>query len=51
MFLKCFNVQVWDFKGRELKSRWEIGSSVVKIVYHRPNGNSLDLFCSFNLLL
>jgi hypothetical protein len=39
-FLKCFNVQVWDFKRRELKSRWEIGCSVAKIVYHRPNGNS-----------
>ncbi|KAB1212058.1 hypothetical protein CJ030_MR5G024630 [Morella rubra] len=32
------DIKVWDFKGRELKSRWEIGSSVVKIVYYRPNG-------------
>lgn len=32
-------LQVWDFKGRGLKSRWEIGCSVVKIVYHRYNGN------------
>lgn len=32
------DIKVWDFKGRELKSRWEIGCSVVKIVYHRPNG-------------
>lgn len=31
-------MQVWDFKGRELKSRWEIGCAVVKIVYHRSNG-------------
>ncbi|KAG6741133.1 hypothetical protein POTOM_056621 [Populus tomentosa] len=38
---KCFvglAVQVWDFKGRELKSRWEVGCSLVKIVYHRLNG-------------
>ncbi|KAG2664932.1 hypothetical protein I3760_16G105600 [Carya illinoinensis] len=32
------DIKVWDFKGRELKFRWEIGSSVVKIVYHRING-------------
>ena len=32
-------VQVWDFKGCELKSRWEIGCSLVKIVYHRLNGS------------
>ncbi|CAK9147531.1 unnamed protein product [Ilex paraguariensis] len=32
------DVKVWDFKGRELKSRWEIGCSVVKIIYHRSNG-------------
>ncbi|XP_073271083.1 U3 small nucleolar RNA-associated protein 21 homolog [Primulina huaijiensis] len=32
------DVKVWDFKGRDLKSRWEIGSSLVKIVYHRYNG-------------
>lgn len=32
------DVKVWDFKGRELKSRWEIGCSLVKIVYHRSNG-------------
>ncbi|XP_016200315.1 WD repeat-containing protein 36 isoform X1 [Arachis ipaensis] len=32
------DIKVWDFKERELKSRWEIGSSVVKIVYHRYNG-------------
>ncbi|XP_020958679.1 WD repeat-containing protein 36 isoform X2 [Arachis ipaensis] len=31
------DIKVWDFKERELKSRWEIGSSVVKIVYHRYN--------------
>ncbi|KAK9293293.1 hypothetical protein L1049_021285 [Liquidambar formosana] len=32
------DIKVWDFKGRDLKSRWEIGCSVVKIVYHRSNG-------------
>ncbi|KAL7126155.1 hypothetical protein ABFS83_14G166500 [Erythranthe nasuta] len=32
------DVKVWDFKGRGLKSRWEIGCSLVKIVYHRYNG-------------
>ncbi|PIN27151.1 WD repeat protein [Handroanthus impetiginosus] len=32
------DVKVWDFKGRELKSRWEVGCSLVKIVYHRYNG-------------
>ncbi|GFZ02665.1 transducin family protein [Actinidia rufa] len=32
------DIKVWEFKGRELKSRWEIGCSLVKIVYHRSNG-------------
>lgn len=32
------DVKVWDFKERGLKSRWEIGCSLVKIVYHRYNG-------------
>ncbi|XP_073143979.1 U3 small nucleolar RNA-associated protein 21 homolog [Henckelia pumila] len=32
------DVKVWDFKGRDLRSRWEIGCSLVKIVYHRYNG-------------
>ncbi|WOG96203.1 hypothetical protein DCAR_0415536 [Daucus carota subsp. sativus] len=32
------DIKVWNFKYRDLKSRWEIGSSVVKIVYHRCNG-------------
>ncbi|KAJ4709171.1 WD40 repeat [Melia azedarach] len=32
------DIKVWDFKGRELKSRWEVGCSLVKIVYHRLNG-------------
>nr|TKS09579.1 transducin family protein [Populus alba] len=32
------DVKVWDFKGRTLKSRWEVGCSLVKIVYHRLNG-------------
>ncbi|KAJ9678695.1 hypothetical protein PVL29_020779 [Vitis rotundifolia] len=29
---------VWDFEGCELKSRWEIGCAVVRIVYHHSNG-------------
>ncbi|CAO2838503.1 unnamed protein product [Amaranthus hypochondriacus] len=32
------DIKVWDFRGRELKSRWEVGCHVIKIVYHRPNG-------------
>ncbi|KAK7286622.1 hypothetical protein RJT34_21751 [Clitoria ternatea] len=32
------DIKVWDFKECNLKSRWEIGCSVVKIVYHRHNG-------------
>lgn len=32
------DIKVWDFKGQEVKSRWEIGCTVVKIVYHRHNG-------------
>ncbi|KAJ9167353.1 hypothetical protein P3X46_022014 [Hevea brasiliensis] len=32
------DVKVWDFKGRELQSRWEVGCSLVKIVHHRLNG-------------
>ncbi|GFP84289.1 U3 small nucleolar RNA-associated protein 21 homolog [Phtheirospermum japonicum] len=32
------DIKVWDFKGRGLRSRWEIGCSLVKIVYHRCNG-------------
>lgn len=32
------DVKVWDFKGRALKSRWDIGCSLVKIVHHRSNG-------------
>ncbi|KAM7486461.1 hypothetical protein LguiA_002470 [Lonicera macranthoides] len=32
------DMKVWDFKGRELKSRWDVGCAVVKIVYHRSNG-------------
>ncbi|KAG6769424.1 hypothetical protein POTOM_025059 [Populus tomentosa] len=34
----CKCLQVWDFKRRALKSRWEVGCSLVKIVYHRLNG-------------
>lgn len=32
------DIKVWDFKGRELKSRWDVGCSVVKIVFNRLNG-------------
>ncbi|KAK9106301.1 hypothetical protein Syun_022312 [Stephania yunnanensis] len=32
------DVKVWDFKSRELKSKWEVGCSLVKIVCHRYNG-------------
>ncbi|KAK3221191.1 hypothetical protein Dsin_008216 [Dipteronia sinensis] len=32
------DIKVWDFKGRELKSKWDIGCSLVKIVHHRING-------------
>ncbi|KAL2230424.1 UNVERIFIED_CONTAM: WD repeat-containing protein 36 [Sesamum indicum] len=34
----CGDVKVWDFKGRELKSRWQIDCALVKIVYHLYNG-------------
>lgn len=49
-FVKCLMLQVWNFKERDLKSRLEIGSSVVKIVYHRVNGNS-HLFMIHSLVL
>lgn len=32
------DIKVWDFKRRVLKSRWEVGCPLVKIVYHRSNG-------------
>lgn len=32
------DIKVWDFKGREVRSRWAVGCSVTKIVYHRTNG-------------
>lgn len=32
------DIKVWDFKGRDVRSRWEVGCSVTKIVYHRTNG-------------
>lgn len=41
-----YPLQVWDFKGRDLKSRWEVGCSLVKIVYHRVNGNLTSLSLS-----
>ncbi|GAB4849172.1 hypothetical protein Ancab_003982 [Ancistrocladus abbreviatus] len=32
------DLKVWDFKGLQLKSRWEVGCPLLKIVYHRLNG-------------
>ncbi|KAK6916926.1 WD40 repeat [Dillenia turbinata] len=32
------DIKVWDFKGLALKSKWEISSTLFKIVYHRSNG-------------
>lgn len=32
------DIKVWDFKRREVKSRLEVGCSVIKIIYHRTNG-------------
>nr|ATG70826.1 WD-40 repeat family protein [Callitropsis vietnamensis] len=32
------DIKIWDFKGRELKFRWEVGAPLVKIVYHAGNG-------------
>ncbi|KAJ0968681.1 hypothetical protein J5N97_021558 [Dioscorea zingiberensis] len=32
------DIKVWDFKGRELKFRWEIGHCFNKFVFHRTNG-------------
>ncbi|XP_073525647.1 WD repeat-containing protein 36-like [Phyllobates terribilis] len=32
------DIKVWDFKGRQLKSKLEIGSPASKLAYHRPNG-------------
>ncbi|XP_059651888.1 U3 small nucleolar RNA-associated protein 21 homolog [Cornus florida] len=32
------DIKVWDFKGRELKSRLDVGCWLGKIVYHRSNG-------------
>ncbi|KAJ4810553.1 Transducin family protein / WD-40 repeat family protein [Rhynchospora pubera] len=32
------DVKVWDFKAREVKSRWDVEQSTTKIVFHRPNG-------------
>ncbi|TYI67508.1 hypothetical protein E1A91_D08G022700v1 [Gossypium mustelinum] len=32
------DIKVWDFKGCYVKSSWEIGCTVVKIVYNRLNG-------------
>lgn len=34
-------VQVWNFKGRELKSTISVGSPPVKIAYHPGNGSIL----------
>ncbi|XP_078162623.1 transducin family protein / WD-40 repeat family protein [Carex rostrata] len=32
------DVKVWDFKTREVKSIWNVGRSIIKIVFHRANG-------------
>lgn len=32
------DIKAWDFKERSLKSKLDVGCSVVKIVYHRYNG-------------
>ncbi|ONK70376.1 uncharacterized protein A4U43_C05F33080 [Asparagus officinalis] len=32
------DIKVWDFKARVVKSRWHVGCSLIKIVYHRTNG-------------
>ncbi|XP_020572453.1 U3 small nucleolar RNA-associated protein 21 homolog [Phalaenopsis equestris] len=32
------DIKVWDFKGCKVKSRWEVGRSVTKMVYQRTNG-------------
>ncbi|KAH0782315.1 hypothetical protein KY290_001913 [Solanum tuberosum] len=32
------DVKVWDFKCRQLKYKWEVGCSLLKIVFHRSNG-------------
>ncbi|XP_047321422.1 U3 small nucleolar RNA-associated protein 21 homolog [Impatiens glandulifera] len=32
------DIKVWDFKKRTLISRWDTGSSLAKIAYHRVNG-------------
>lgn len=32
------DIKVWNFKKHELKSRLEIGCTIVKIIYHRLNG-------------
>lgn len=42
--LVVFCMKVWDFKGRELKSRWEIGHCVNKFVFHRTNGKPFIFF-------
>ncbi|XP_042436743.1 WD repeat-containing protein 36-like isoform X3 [Zingiber officinale] len=32
------DIKVWDFKGRELQSSWNVGKHIIKLVYHRTNG-------------
>ncbi|KAK8956779.1 hypothetical protein KSP39_PZI001162 [Platanthera zijinensis] len=32
------DIKVWDFKGCKVKSRWEVGRSITKMVYQRTNG-------------
>ncbi|KMZ58759.1 putative WD-repeat protein [Zostera marina] len=31
------DIKVWDFKTRGLRSKWDIGHAINKIVYHRSN--------------
>ncbi|WOK92769.1 WD repeat-containing protein 36 [Canna indica] len=32
------DIKIWGFKDRDLKSSWNVGQHVNKIVYHRTNG-------------
>ncbi|KAH7352308.1 hypothetical protein KP509_19G039200 [Ceratopteris richardii] len=32
------HIKVWNFKSGEVKSRWSVGSPLVKIQFHRGNG-------------
>ncbi|KAF7806839.1 WD repeat-containing protein 36 [Senna tora] len=45
------DIKVWDFKERQFKSRWDIGCSVVKIIYHRHNGLLATVVDDFSIQL